>query len=131
MSTPNPIATVGTLTLTWQAPTANKDGTSPVTPLSGYTVLQGFSAAIPPVMPATLTPVPTTLTNGTTVPPTQLTWTSAQLPPGTYYYAVVADAVDTAVSADSNIVSSRLNAPVEIPGQPTNVTITATVSASV
>lgn len=114
-----PAPTTGTFTLNWKPPTANADGTSPVTALSGYTINQGVSTAKPPVQPATLPPV-------ATVGPTVTTYTTAQLPAGTYFFTVEANAADGTESIASNVVTGTISPP-EVPGAPSSVTITATV----
>lgn len=107
-----PAPTTGTLTLGWAPPTSNKDGTSPVTPLSGYQIFQGSTAA-------NLVPV-------ATVGPTVTGYTTTQLPPGTYFFGIEAQAADGTESIMSNTVSGVIAAP-EVPGAPTSITITATV----
>jgi hypothetical protein len=103
------MATPNTITLNWKAPTANADGTTPVTPLSGYGIWQGASA--------------TTLTQVATV--TVLTWTSPVLAAGTYYFGIEAIAADGKDSVMSNTVSAVVNP--EVPGAPTSITISAVI----
>jgi hypothetical protein len=103
---------IGTLTISWKAPTTNADGTSPVTPLSGYGIWQG--------------PTATSLKLVTTLSATALTYTTPPLPPGPYFFGIEAIAADGSDSIMSNIVSGTITAP-EVPGAPTSVTITATV----
>ena len=110
MPTPAPIT--GNFTISWQAPTKNVDGTSPVTPLSGYGIWQGASA--------------TTLAQVATVAATLLTWTSPQLSAGVYYFGIEAIAADGSDSVMSNVVTGTI-VPPEVPGAPTSVLITASV----
>lgn len=86
-----PTATVtpaGTVALTWVAPTANSDGSKPVTPLASYNIYQGASC--------------TALVKVASVPATQLSFTTPVLAPGPYCFAVTAYAVDKTESVKSN-----------------------------
>ena len=79
-----------TATLSWAAPTTNTDGT-PVTPLSGYTIYYGTSpSALSQSIPASATATSYEITG---------------LAPGTWYFAVAANAKVGTKSAMSNIGS--------------------------
>ena len=80
----------GTATLSWAAPATNTDGT-PVTPLSGYTIYYGTSpSALSQSIPASATATSYEITG---------------LAPGTWYFAVAANAKVGTKSAMSNIGS--------------------------
>jgi hypothetical protein len=84
----------GTATLSWRAPTTNTDGT-PVTPLSGYTIYYGTSQAA--------------LTHSISVGgATTTSFEISGLAPGTWYFAIAADAADGRQSAKSNIGSKTI-----------------------
>ena len=89
----------GTATLTWVPPTKNTNGTTPVTPLSGYTIYYGTSAS--------------SLTQSVVVSgSTTTSYTITGLASGTWYFAVAADAADGTQSAKSNVGSKTIyNAP--------------------
>ena len=78
-------ATQGSATLTWAAPTANTDGTSPVAPLSGYHIYYGTTQGALTQMiiitnPATTTYTITGLAPGTCILQWQLTlWTGPRV----------------------------------------------------
>jgi Fibronectin type III domain len=80
----------GTATLSWKAPTTNTDGT-PVTPLSGYTIYYGTS--------------PSALSHSIPASATATSYEITGLAPGTWYFAVAADAKVGTQSAMSNIGS--------------------------
>jgi len=84
----------GTATVSWSAPTANTNGTA-LTPLSGYTIFYGTSAAS-----LTKTIV---ITN-----PSTLTYVISGLSSGTWYFAVAADASDGTQSAHSSLGSKTI-----------------------
>lgn len=87
-------ATTGSATLTWAAPTENTNGTS-VTPLVGYTIYYGTTEGA--------------LTQSTVVSgASTLTDTITGLTPGTWYFAVAADAADGTQSAMSAIGSKTI-----------------------
>jgi hypothetical protein len=87
-------ATTGSATLTWAAPTVNTNGTS-VTPLVGYTIYYGTTEGA--------------LTQSTVVSgASTLTDTITGLTPGTWYFAVAADAADGTQSAMSEIGSKTI-----------------------
>jgi hypothetical protein len=87
-------AATGTATLSWAAPTANTDGT-PVTTLSGYHIYYGSSAG--------------TLTQSVAVSGgTVTTYEITGLAPGTWYFAVAADAAGGVQSARSNLGSKTI-----------------------
>jgi hypothetical protein len=116
---PPPPVSGAELTIKWQAPTANANGTTPVTPLSGYSVCQGTSA--------------TSMPNCVTVGPTVLSYTATALAPGTYYFEVIANGADGLSSVPSSVVSGTITAPPPpnpTPGQPISVTITVTLTAT-
>jgi hypothetical protein len=87
-------AGTGTATLSWAAPTTNTDGT-PVTTLTGYHVYYGTSAA-------TLTK--SVAVSGATVTTYEITG----LTPGTWYFAVAADAAGGTESAMSTLGSKTI-----------------------
>ncbi len=88
-------ASTGTATLTWVPPTTNTDGSSPVTPLSGYTLYYGTSAS--------------SLTQSVVVSgSTTTSYTITGLASGTWYFAVAADAADGTQSAMSNVASKTI-----------------------
>lgn len=121
---PAPGPNVGTLTVAWKPPAANSDLSTPVTPLKGYTVFMGVSYATPPVQPKSLAKL-------ADVPATQLSYTTAMLPVGTYYFTVEADAANGKVSTDSAMVSAILSETVvNVPGQPQHVTLSATLTGA-
>jgi hypothetical protein len=80
----------GTATLSWKAPSTNTDGT-PVTPLSGYTIYYGTS--------------PSALSHSIAASATATSYEITGLAPGTWYFAVAADAKVGTKSAMSNIGS--------------------------
>jgi hypothetical protein len=80
----------GTATLSWKAPTTNTDGT-PVTPLSGYTIYYGTS--------------PSALSHSISAGATATSYEITGLAPGTWYFAIAADAKVGTKSAMSNIGS--------------------------
>jgi hypothetical protein len=84
----------GTAALTWVAPTTNTDGT-PVTPLSGYTIYYGTS-------PSSLTQ--TMVVSGASTNSYEVTG----LAPGTWYFAVAADAADGTQSTMSSVGSKTI-----------------------
>jgi hypothetical protein len=101
------------VTLNWQPPTTNADGSTPPTPLSGYQIYQGATVA-------TLAPI-------ATVAGTVTTYTTAALAPGTYFFALKSLAVNgTASAMSSPPVSARITPPAT-PGAPTHITIGATI----
>jgi hypothetical protein len=79
-----------TATVSWEAPTTNTDGT-PVTPLSGYTIYYGNS--------------PSALSHSIPASATATSYEITGLAPGTWYFAVAADAKVGTKSAMSNIGS--------------------------
>jgi len=79
-----------TATLSWEAPTTNTDGT-PVTPLSGYTIYYGTS--------------PSALSHSIPAGATATSYEITGLAPGTWYFAVAANAKVGTKSAMSNIGS--------------------------
>jgi hypothetical protein len=86
-------ASSGTATLTWSAPTTNTDGT-PVTPLSGYTIYYGTSQGA--------------LTHSISVGSATRNCEISGLTPGTWYFAIAADAKNGTQSATSNIGSKTI-----------------------
>jgi hypothetical protein len=79
-----------TATVSWEAPTTNTDGT-PVTPLSGYTIYYGNS--------------PSALSHSIPASATATSYEITGLAPGTWYFAIAANAKDGTQSAMSNIGS--------------------------
>lgn len=112
-----PAPAASTLTIHWGAPAANTDGSTPLTALSGYTILQG--------------PTPGSMVKVATIPQTQFSYTTPPLADGTYYLAVLANAVDTMISPQSNVVVGTVSAKkVTIPGAPTTITLSCTLTGS-
>lgn len=113
-----PSSTTDTVALTWNAPTANTDG-SALADLKGFNIYQGTSA--------------TTLVKVASITLPASSYTTPNLAPGTYYFAVTAVNAAGLESAQSETVSHELTAPAppapKVPGAPTNVKITVTVSA--
>jgi hypothetical protein len=89
-----PVTTTGTATLTWTAPTANTDGTA-VTALRGFTIYYGTTQGA--------------LTQSVFVSgATTTTYEFTGLNPGTWYFAMTADATDGTQSGQSNIGSKTI-----------------------
>ena len=89
-------ATAGEALLTWSAPTARVDGTPlPLNELAGYSVLWG---------PATRTYTGLATVEGGG----SLSYRVTELPPGTWYFAVVARTTDGLQSAPSAEVSKAI-----------------------
>jgi hypothetical protein len=86
-------AFTGTATLIWKAPSTNTDGT-PVTPLSGYTIYYGTSASA--------------LSHSVAASAAATSYEISGLAPGTWYFAIAADAKDGTHSAMSNIGSKTI-----------------------
>jgi Fibronectin type III domain len=91
-----PVATpaTGSATLSWTPPADNTDGT-PVTDLAGYHILYGTSAS---AMTSTIT-----VANAT-----ETSYVVTGLPPGTYYFAVVAYNSAGTDSPESNVGSKTI-----------------------
>jgi hypothetical protein len=90
-----PATSAGQATLTWVAPTTNADGSSPVTPLSGFTIYYGTS--------------PTNLNKTIAINNAAATvYTVGGLASGVWYFAVAANAVNGNQSAQSNVASKTL-----------------------
>jgi hypothetical protein len=86
--------TGGTATLSWDAPTENTNGT-PLRDLAGYTIFYGNSSAA--------------LTTSIEVAdPTATKYVVSNLNPGTYYFAVAADASDGTQSKKSLVGSKTI-----------------------
>jgi hypothetical protein len=83
----------GSATLSWKAPTTNTDGT-PVTPLSGFTIYYGTSSGA--------------LSHSISASATATSYEISGLAPGTWYFAIAADAKDGSHSAMSNIGSKTI-----------------------
>ncbi len=117
------------VTLTWSAPTANVDGSTPVG-VSGYNLYVAASDAA-------LSALPDTLHGGTALSVGNvLAYTFKSVAPGTYHYAVTAwywpSGGSATESAQSAHVSAVVGAPVLIPPTPSapgSVKVTITVSA--
>lgn len=111
------VPTVATVGLSWTAPTQNADGTA-LTDLKGYNVYQGATAA--------------SLVKVGTIALPALSYTTAALPAGTFYFAVTAFNSANVESAQSAVVSATLTTPPpapKTPGVPSSVKITVTVTA--
>lgn len=108
-----PTVPSGTLTLQWNAPTQNTDGT-PLTNISAYNIYQGPSA--------------TTLVKVSSVTGQSLSYTTPPVAVGTYYFAVTAIDSSGTESDPSATVSGTLNT--VTPGKPTNVTVTVNIGAT-
>jgi hypothetical protein len=87
-------ASTGTATLSWEAPTANTNGT-PVTGLAGYHIYYGTSA--------TALNQSVKITSGATT-----SYEITGLAAGAWYFAVAADSTDGTESAKSNIGSTTI-----------------------
>jgi hypothetical protein len=88
------VTTPGTATLTWTPPTTNTDGTA-VTTLTGYTIYYGTAQDA--------------LTQSVVVSgATTATYEISGLAPGTWYFAMSADAADGTQSGQSNIGSTTI-----------------------
>jgi hypothetical protein len=88
----------GAVTLAWEAPTTNADG-SPLTDLAGYRIVYGVST-------------PPNSANGTVVDVGNVTThTLRDLQPGTYYIAVAAVDVSGNVSSLSDEISTEVAVP--------------------
>jgi hypothetical protein len=84
----------GSATLSWDAPTVNTDG-APLSDLIGYHIYYGDS--------------PGTLTQSVSVAgAATLSYEITGLAPGTWYFAVAADAADGTQSALSNVASKTI-----------------------
>lgn len=113
-----PPAATGSALLSWAAPTANTDGSSPVTPLASYNIYQGPNA--------------TSLAKSANVLAPVTKYIASALLPGTYFFAVTAVGVNGTESAESAVASDTITVvqPAKVPGQPTSLTITSTVTAT-
>jgi hypothetical protein len=117
------------VTLTWSAPTANSDGSTPPV-IGGYNI---YSASTD----AALTALPDTIHGGkTNSVGNVLTYTYKNVAPGTYYYAVTTwycapgqTGTACSESRQSAHVSTTVAPPQRVPGPPANTKITVTVSA--
>jgi hypothetical protein len=124
-----PRARATDVTLTWTAPTANNDGTTPAL-VGGYNLYVATSDA-------QLTTIPNTLHGGHPISVGNvLTATLKAVLPGTYVYAVTAwycaTATNCTESAQSAHVSTTVGSPVTTtptPGIPGSVKVTVTVSS--
>jgi Fibronectin type III domain len=87
-------AASGTATLTWQAPTGNTNGSTPVTPLTGYHIYYGTSAAA--------------LNQSIVVGASTTSYEITGLSSGTWYFAVAAMAADGTESPQSNVGSKTI-----------------------
>lgn len=83
----------GTVTLDWQAPSANTDG-SPLTDVAGYTIQYGTIESL--------------LTQSTTVDSQTTSHTLENLTPGVWYFAVSAYTSDGIQGALSEVVSTTV-----------------------
>ena len=109
------IPTTATVGLSWTAPTQNSDG-SALTDLKGFNIYQGTS--------------PTALAKVGTANAGVSAYATAPLVPGTYYFAVTSFNSANVESAQSAVVSTVVAPPPpKIPGVPSNVKITVTVTA--
>jgi hypothetical protein len=122
-----PAAHATDVTLSWAAPTANTDGSTPAV-IGGYNI---YSAATD----AALTALPNTIAGGKTLSVGNvLTYTFKNVAPGNYVYAVttwycVTAGTNCAESDQAAHVSTVVSPKVVTPGIPGGVKITATVSA--
>lgn len=116
------------VTLTWLAPTANTDASTPPL-IGGYNIYVAGTDAALTALPNTLMAGGKALSVGNV-----LTYTYKNVAPGTYFYAVTTwyctPAPQTcSESVQSAHVSTTVSAPVKIPGPPTSTKITVTVSS--
>ena len=95
VSTTAPGSDNGMATLSWSPPVANTDGTSPVTPIVGYTIFYGTN-------PGALTHFVVVKGSGTT------SYTVTGLSTGTWYFAVSANAAAATMSPMSPLGSKAL-----------------------
>ena len=103
-------ATVGDVTLTWDLPTANTDG-SPLTDLAGCNI---YRSSTPNIATFADGGRPTDSTG-----PTVKSFTVRGLAPGTYYFALTCYSSANRESGLSNVVSTTI-ATVTVPRPPTN-----------
>jgi hypothetical protein len=88
------VATMGSATLSWEAPVENTNG-SPLTDLTGYTIYYGTNSA--------------ELTQTIKITdPTKTTYVVDNLSAGTYYFSVAADASDGTQSSQSALGSKTI-----------------------
>lgn len=122
------------VTLSWTAPTANTDGSTPAL-VSGYNLYQDTSdAALSAQKPTAQGGKPAV--NGTVLnSPAMLTYTLANVLPGTYYYALtawyctnVATGTGCVESVQSAHVSTTVAATPKVPGTPANIKISVTAA---
>ncbi len=111
-STPPPPGT-STATLSWTPPIANTDGT-PLTNLASYNVYQGPSA--------------TALTKVASVAAPASSYAVTGLAPGTYTFGVTAVNSAGVESAQGNNPSATISPPATVPGSPSSVSVTVTVT---
>lgn len=116
-------AATPTVVLTWKAPTANTDGSTPAN-VMGYNVYR--SSQLP--VPTGGTAVP--ISKGTSLTASSLTYTDTAVPVGTFYYAVTAWGCDVPSTGNciegAPVVSGAVtigNQPAT-PGAPGSVTVT-------
>lgn len=114
------------VTLSWTAPTANTDGSTPPL-IGGYNI---YSAPTD----AALTALPNTIAGGKTLSVGNvLTYTFKSVIPGNYVYAVTTwyctSGTSCVESVQSAHVSTTVSAPVATPGIPGSVKVTVSVSA--
>lgn len=120
------LAAPPSVTLTWTAPTANSDGSTPPL-LGGYNIYVANTDAA-------LTALPDTLHGGkANSVGIGLSYTYTNVAPGTYFYAVTTwfctPAKVCVESPQSAHVSTTVAVPVILPGSPTNVQIAVSVTA--
>jgi hypothetical protein len=114
------------VTLTWSAPVANSDGSTPPL-IGGYNVYVANTDS-------DLTALPNTLNGGKPISVGNvLTYAFTSVVPGTYFYAVTTWYCSTGhvcvESPQSAHISTTVAAPVIVPGTPTNVQISVSVTA--
>ena len=129
------VATLSTLaqatdvTLGWTAPAANTDGSSPPV-LSGYNIYMASTDAALSALPLQVNGGKPNVTVSNV-----LTYVYKSVAPGTYFYAITAwfcpgsTGAGCVESVQSPHVSITVAPPVVVPGSPTNVKISATLSA--
>lgn len=114
------------VTISWTAPTANDDGSTPAK-IGGYNLYTASTDAA-------LTALPDTRHGGTALSVGNvLSYTFKNVVPGTYVYAVTAwycaTSTDCTESAQSAHVSTTVGVPTATPSAPGSVKVTVTVSS--
>lgn len=115
------LAATPTVVLTWTAPTANTDGSTPAN-VGGYNVYRSTSLPVPTGSPAK--PISTGLTAKS------LTYIDTAVPLGTYYYAVTAWGCDMPPTGNCVEGAPAISGAVRVvilvpkPGVPGSITVT-------